>query len=716
MQNENRVLYIIIGVAAVLLLCCLCVFICLGASLFLIRSGGQNVHVTWSAPLFSTSTVKTTPRAFRTATPSSTGAVSTPGGQFVQPPALSPQITPLGNALSPTEAAFFFAPAAETLKTLENAEVPVNDPIDLAERLKGKKDLPRSLEFPLKTYQLDDQETFWVTDTDSNRNSQLPASLAYMTDHVYFFVADGVVYDQKQLEALVDTFENEIYPKDRAFFGSEWTPGVDADPHLFILLAPGLGEHVAGYFSSADEYLPQVREDSNAHEMFILNADGVDLNDQFTYGVLAHEFQHMIHWYGDRNEETWMNEGFSDLAMLLNDYTVGGVDRAYVENTDMQLNDWPTDPSSRAAHYGASFLFLAYYLDRFGEEATRALVADVDNGMVSIDKVLSSLGIKDPQTGQPIGADDVFTDWVLASFLQDDSVGDGRYTYHDYPGAPNPYATESIADCPLDKTTRDVSQYGVDYIRIKCSGDYTLHFEGQQLVGVLPADPHSGSFVFYSNRGDESDMTLTRTFDFTSQSGPLTLDYWTWYDLEKDYDYLHLVASTDDGQTWSILTTPSGTADNPVGNSYGWGYNGLSGGSSGPEWIEEKVDISQFAGKKVQIRFEYVTDAAVNGEGFLLDDVSVPEIDYATDFENDDGGWVAGGFVRIQNVLPQTFRVSVIKVGNHTTVEKIDMPADNLVDIPLQFSNDVREIILVVSGTSRFTRQKAMYDITILPK
>ena len=53
--------------------------------------------------------------------------------------------------------------------------------------------------------------------------------------------------------------------------------------------------------------------------------------------------------------------------------------------------------------------------------------------------------------------------------------------------------------------------------------------------------------------------------------------------------------------------------DNPSGNSYGWGYTGSTG-----DWIQERVDLSQFAGQKVQIRFEYVTDAAVNEEGFLL--------------------------------------------------------------------------------------------------
>ena len=136
-------------------------------------------------------------------------------------------------------------------------------------------------------------------------------------------------------------------------------------------------------------------------------------------------------------------------------------------------------------------------------------------------------------------------------------------------------------------------------------------------------------------------MTLTREFDFTNQTGPLTMRYWTWYDLEKDYDYLYLTASLD-GEDWQIQITPSGTAEDPSGNSYGWGYNGVSSGGAG--WIQEEVDLSDFAGKKVQLRFEYITDGAVNGEGFLVDDIEVPQIDYFADFETDDGGWSAEGF------------------------------------------------------------------------
>ena len=700
MRDNRKTLFVLLSCSvALLIVCALCVPSALGVYFYFTLLGTPVAQVTEpmliERPTSTNEPVQAAPKPANTAVqPSATPA----------PTVADPSVLPLVPAIDPAE---------ETKLTFENAIIPVSDPIELAKRLQGKQNLPRNLEFPLETYQVGDSRSFWVTNSDTNQNSQIDAALAYVTDHVYFWVEEGVRYNKRDLQALVDTFETQTYPRNREFFGSEWTPGVDADPHLYILYAEGLGGSVAGYFSPADQYLPLVRTDSNGHEMFFISADHVDLAEEFAYGVLAHEFQHMIHWYGDRNEETWMNEGFSDLAMFLNDYSIGGADRVYVQQPDIQLTDWPSDPSNRTAHYGASFLFLTYFLDRFGEAATKALVAEPANGMVSIDKVLKMLGAVDGSTGKVIEADDVFADWVIASFLQDQKVADGRYTYHNYPAAPDPEETEVIEDCPTQTGGRDVRQYGVDYVSLECRGEYTLRFEGTQEVGAIPAEPRSGAYVFYSNQGDESDMTLTRTFDFSQHSGPLTLSYWTWYDLEQDYDYLYLTASLD-GENWQILTTPSGTSSDPVGNSFGWGYTGSSG--DGPAWIQEQVDLSQFAGKQVQIRFEYVTDAAVNGEGFMLDDVAVPEAGYFTDFESDSGGWSPQGFVRIQNALPQTFRLSLIRLGRGTSVEQIELPADNLLEIPIEIGGDVRRIILVVSGTTRFTRQPASYTMEIMPR
>jgi hypothetical protein len=698
-DNQKTLLVLLSCSVALLIVCSLCVPSALGVYFYFTSRSTPVAQVT--EPMLierPTSTAEPT-KAVPSPTNTPAGSLNTPTPTIADPSVL--QAIPAVD------------PAEETKLTFEKALIPISDPIDLAKRLQGKQNLPRSLEYPLQTYQVGDRNTFWISNSDTNQNTQTDASLAYVTDHVYFWVEDGVRYNKRDLQALVDAFETQIYPRNREFFGSEWSPGVDADPHLYILYAKGLGGSVAGYFSSADQYLPAVRADSNGHEMFFISADHVDLGEEFAYGVLAHEFQHMIHWYGDRNEETWMNEGFSDLAMLLNDYSIGGADRVFVQQPDIQLTDWPSDPSNRTAHYGASFLFLTYFLDRFGEAATKALVAEPANGMVSIDNVLSSLGAIDGLTGKAIEADDVFADWVVASFLQEPRVADGRYTYHNYPAAPDPEETEIVEDCPTSAAARDVRQYGVDYVSLECRGEYTLRFQGAQEVGAIPVEAHSGAYVFYSNQGDESDMTLTRTFDFTQHSGPLSLTYWTWYDLEQDYDYLYLTASLD-GENWQILTTPSGTASDPVGNSFGWGYTGLSG--DGPTWIQEQVDLSQFAGKQVQLRFEYVTDAAVNGEGFMLDDVAVPEIGYFADFESDDGDWSAQGFVRIQNALPQTFRLSLIRLGQETSVEQVELPADNLLEIPIEIGGDVRRIILVVSGSTRFTRQPALYTMEILPR
>jgi len=600
--------------------------------------------------------------------------------------------------------------SSDTLKTLEDTIVPVNDLRDLACRLHGKCNIPETL--PSGPYQLGEKKTFKATNTDNNETYTVDATLKYITDHSYFWAEDGVDVNQKEMAALMDTFETKIYPTNRAFFGSEWSPGVDEDQHVYVLYARGLGGNIAGYYSSADEVHPDAHKSSNAHEMFYFNADNSPLSDDYTYRVLAHEFQHMIHWKKDSNETSWLNEGSSVLAEFLNQYDIGGFDYAYISDPDLQLTDWPTDPDATTPHYGAGFLFMTYFLDRFGEEATKALINQSANGMDSVDQTLRDINAVDSITGQPISADDVFLDWTLANYLKDGSVPDGRYTYHNYPNAPQAMDTETIS-CPQDQANRTVHQYGVDYIGVGCEGNNNIHFEGATATGLLPADAYSGKLAFWSNKGDESDMTLTHEFDFSNVSGPIEMTYQTWYDLEKDYDYAYVEASTD-GQTWQILNTPSCTTEDKSGNSYGCGYNGMSGGGDTAQWIQEKVDLSPYAGQKVQVRFEYVTDAAVNGEGLMLDDISVPAVNYSTDFETDNGGWDAAGFAQVENVLPQEFRLALItkKSNGETTVTPVTLDAENVVDLPLDLqSGDTA--VLVVTGTTRFTREPAVYSIEV---
>ncbi|MBT7074596.1 MAG: hypothetical protein HN922_06780, partial [Anaerolineae bacterium] len=267
--------------------------------------------------------------------------------------------------------------------------------------------------------------------------------------------------------------------------------------------------------------------------------------------------------------------------------------------------------------------------------------------------------------------------------------------------------TESVYSYPYTQNY-SVHQYGGDYILIDCEGDYTIHFDGATQTGLLPSDPYSGIYAFWTNKGDESNMTLTRDFDFSDVAGEITLSFQTWYDIETDYDYVYLEVS-EDGENWDIITTPLGTDEDPSGNSYGFAFNGFSGG-----WVQENADLSAYAGKEVQVRFEYVTDAAVNGEGMLIDDIRIEAVDYFSDFESDNSGWDAKGFVRVQNILPQSFQVALILKGDETTVEIIELSDEQTADIHVSMNGEYNtEAILVVTGTTRFTRELANYSIEI---
>ena len=592
------------------------------------------------------------------------------------------------------------------LEALLTEVVPINDPIDLAERLGGKENVPATLPDTDAPYQVGEEKTFWVTNTDNNENFQVQATLRYVGENIYFWIENGVRYKESDLQQLAEDFDQDIVPTNREFFGMEWNPGVDDDPRFYVLYARGLGASLAGYFSSADELHPAAHPYSNAHEMFLLNADTVRLSENYIYGTMAHEFQHMIHWYQDRNEETWVNEGFSMLAEHVNDLNSGGFDFDYVINPDLQLTDWGAETGENGPHYGASYLFMVYFLDRFGEEATKALVANPENGFIGLEDVMQALGILNPTTGQVYTANEVFTDWVVTNYLQDPTVEQSRYTYRSY----SPYdvsVSDSISECP-DQIASDVSQFGVDYIEIDCPGAHTLSFKGGAVANILPFEaPPSGDYFFWSNLGDESNMFLTQTFDLTKVDGDAVLSFKTWYDLEEDYDYVYISASTD-GKHWQILESLTCTIENPSGNSYGCGWNGSSG-----DWIEERVDLSVFAGTEVTLRFDYVTDAAVNGIGMAMDDFRLDAIGYASDLEQDVGGWEGTGFVRLMNALPQTYSLTMISVGKQTRVQNISLEADNSTTFEVTIDEDVEKIVLVVSGTTPFTREKAVYQVEV---
>jgi hypothetical protein len=169
--------------------------------------------------------------------------------------------------------------------------------------------------------------------------------------------------------------------------------------------------------------------------------------------------------------------------------------------------------------------------------------------------------------------------------------------------------------------------------------------------------------------------------------------------------------SDDGGQRWQIIRTPSATDSNPVNANYGWGYTGNSGGGEQSTWIQESVDLSQFAGKKILVRFEVINDLAVNLPGLAIDDVSVPEINYTTDFENGDGGWQSAGWIRTDNFVPQSYDVQLVRFGQdgQTSVSQLPLNADNTAQWSVPLSQ-LRSARLIVSAMAPKTTEIAGFN------
>ena len=594
---------------------------------------------------------------------------------------------------------------------VDTTDIPPGDLRALAIKFKG---LPANA--PDKTcttapdYNVGDQMKFQVFSFDNLKTFDVEATLVAKTDHAYMWLDNRweQMVDRQALIRSAQTFNDKIYPRNHALFGEEENPGIDCDPRIHILNTSNTSS--GGYFSSVDQVTSAVRSDSNEKDMFYIDIEGVGGADAvgsgYYDGVLAHEFQHMILFRDDQNEDTWVSEGMSELAIFLNGDDPGA-DLVAAQTPDIQLNSWPDGGVADAQNYGTAFSFMLYFWDHFGDKGVQALAAEPANGLIGVQKVLDKL-----EPGKTV--DDFVADWLVARTLDDPSIDNGRYGYAQTDRA-QVKPEQSIKRFPFAERS-SVHQYAGRYIALQGDKDVSIDFAGSTKARMIGAEPHSGQYFMWSNRGDTTDLTLTRDFDLTSVN-KATLTYWTWYSLEKDWDYGYLTVSEDGGQTWKILQAPSTTDTNPINANYGWGYTGNSGGGDKPTWVEETVDLSAYTGKKIMIGFEVINDLAVNLPGMAIDDVSIPEINYHDDFENGSAGWQAGGWLRTNNFVPQTYAVQLISFGQdgQTTVTRLPLNADNTAQWSVPLSQ-LKRAEIIISAMAPKTTEQADFNWNITTK
>lgn len=548
-----------------------------------------------------------------------------------------------------------------------------------------------------------DIEQFWVADVSNNTNYTITARLRYAGPVVLMYVDEELDIPQDALERSARAFEQQIYPRNRTLFGAEVAPGVDGDPRLTVLNTSIRG--AGGYFSSADGVTRAVNRFSNERDMFVIDAIGFPPGSEAYNATLAHEFQHMIHWHRQIRSPTWFNEGLSTLAEDLNGFGDNGAILSYLRDTDLQLTTWSSGPRT-LAHYGVAQLFMRYVYEQYAGDSVPAdwIAADVGNNVEELARLaaLRRPDISDFET--------LFADWAVANLVNDPAIGDGRYAYRGLPRRVTPDALAS------DSVATDVRQFGVDYLGA-FDGPLTIAFDGADAVSLVGASPVEGRFAWWSNRGDESVSSLTRAFDLRDVRGA-TLSFRLWYELERHYDYAFVAVSVDGGATWRGLPGSVTTDDDPQGHNLGNGITGVSGVSDGDidgergRWVEERMDLTPFAGQEILLRFMTVSDAALNGPGLLLDDIRIPEIGFSDTAETAAAGWQAEGFVRTSGMLPQRWLLRVVRFAEEgVTIDAPDLDAQGRAEIRLL---DGERAIVLVSGATPYTTEPARYRVDLV--
>jgi len=157
-------------------------------------------------------------------------------------------------------------------------------------------------------------------------------------------------------------------------------------------------------------------------------------------------------------------------------------------------------------------------------------------------------------------------------------------------------------------------------------------------------EPHSPGHEWYSDKGDNLNQTLTRLFALPISGA--TLKFWTWYDIEQDWDYGCVEVSADGGASWQVMPGNITTTANPNGQNPGHGITGQSG-----DWVQAVFDLSGYSGKNVLVRFRYWTDGAAQGLGWTIDDIELVDgsggtgsVIFSDDVEFGPRDWLAYGW------------------------------------------------------------------------
>lgn len=117
-------------------------------------------------------------------------------------------------------------------------------------------------------------------------------------------------------------------------------------------------------------------------------------------------------------------------------------------------------------------------------------------------------------------------------------------------------------------------------------------------------------------------LTLNETVLLSEEAGKAYLRFNAKWATEEDYDYAQVQLSTDGGNSWTPLCGRYTTTGNGGFQPEEPLYQGIQS-----EWVEEEIDLTEYLGESIAIRFLMRADNFIQLDGFYFDDVEITALD-----------------------------------------------------------------------------------------
>ena len=315
------------------------------------------------------------------------------------------------------------------------------------------------------------------------------ATCRYKGTHCYIFVEESqwdIIAAQEDVDKLGALFDaaTPTDPERGVFeiavdaFGEP--ADEDGDPRIFILILD-LPRNIIGYFDGNlyERAQPELRRDT-----IYLDASKLAFSAYLAYATLAHEFQHLIHWGRDSDEERWIDEGLSGYAEELVGFPEADPSMvpSFLADPSINLTHWVFD----SANYGKTYLFASFLAEHYGAGLIRQIVAEPRNGISGIDDAFKSQNWVEDYAG-------AWRLWIAANYVGGYEALRGRRA-----------AAVSAPEVPFVELAGEVgSQWGAANVVIRSEGEIAVDF-----AGAAEGDYAAWVYAMRDQRGELIAMEL----------------------------------------------------------------------------------------------------------------------------------------------------------------------------------------------------------------